>query len=100
MRLLFLLPINFLKFITFLSSPANWRVMVDLALVSMSGGIYILPLYAIMQQRSDRVWRSRVIACNNILNALFIYGDKCCGYCGHVIDAVDHFASFYDPCSG
>jgi len=56
----------------FLSSFAGWRVFVDLLLIAISGGIYIVPLYAIVQQRSDETHRARNIACNNVMNALFM----------------------------
>jgi len=56
----------------FLSSFAGWRVVVDLLLASISGGIYIVPLYAIVQQRSNEQHRARNIATNNIMNALFM----------------------------
>lgn len=56
----------------FLSHAANWRVLADLLLIAMSGGIYIVPLYAIMQSRSDVAYRSRTIASNNVINAGFM----------------------------
>ena len=56
----------------FLSSLAGWRVFIDLLLVAISGGIYIVPLYAIVQQRSDENHRARNIASNNVMNALFM----------------------------
>lgn len=56
----------------FLGELANWRVLVDLFGIAISGGIYIVPLYAIMQTESDAKERSRIIAANNILNALFM----------------------------
>jgi 1-acyl-sn-glycerol-3-phosphate acyltransferase len=56
----------------FLAHPAHWRVTVDLALIGVFGGFYIVPLYALIQQRSEPSHRSRIIAANNILNALFI----------------------------
>ena len=56
----------------FLSTFAGWRVVVDLLLAAISGGIYIVPLYAIVQQRSDDQHRARNIATNNIMNALFM----------------------------
>jgi acyl-[acyl-carrier-protein]-phospholipid O-acyltransferase/long-chain-fatty-acid--[acyl-carrier-protein] ligase len=57
---------------TFLSTFAGWRVVVDLFLVAVSGGVYIVPLYAILQQRSDEKHRARNIASNNVMNALFM----------------------------
>ena len=56
----------------FLSETANLRIVFDLLGVSVCGGIFIVPLYAIMQARSDEAYRSRIVAANNILNALFM----------------------------
>lgn len=55
-----------------LGSIAGWRVLLDFALIGMSGGIYIVPLLALVQIRSPGRIRSRVIAANNILNAGFM----------------------------
>jgi 1-acyl-sn-glycerol-3-phosphate acyltransferase len=57
---------------TFLSSVANWRMLVDLLLIGMFGGLYIVPLYALVQTRSDPAHQSRIIAGNNIMNAAFM----------------------------
>ena len=56
----------------FLNTPQHWRVIADLVLLGMFGGFYIVPLYALIQERSDPAYRSRIIAANNILNALFM----------------------------
>jgi MFS family permease len=56
----------------FLSVPTNWRIMTDLVCIGFFGGIYIVPLYAMIQDRSSPAFRSRTIAANNILNALFM----------------------------
>ncbi|NIP17462.1 MAG: glycerol acyltransferase, partial [Xanthomonadales bacterium] len=56
----------------FLSQGANWRIVLDLLMIGIFGGFYIVPLYALVQQRSEASHRSRVIAGNNILNALFM----------------------------
>ena len=56
----------------FLSNGANWRISVDLLLIGIFGGFYIVPLYALVQQRASPEHRSRVIAGLNILNALFM----------------------------
>ena len=58
--------------LAFMSQPAHLRVLADLMLLGMFGGFYIVPLYAIVQQRSEPAYRSRIIAGNNILNALFM----------------------------
>jgi len=56
----------------FFAKPAHWRVAVDLVLIGLFGGFYIVPLYALIQERSAPSHRSRIIAANNILNAIFI----------------------------
>ena len=56
----------------FLGQVANWRIVIDLMMIGVFGGFYIVPLYALVQQRSLASHRSRVIAGNNILNALFM----------------------------
>ena len=56
----------------FLAMPQHWRVMADLALLSLFAGLYSVPMYALIQLRSPATHRARVIAANNILNALFM----------------------------
>ncbi|HRE16764.1 MAG TPA: MFS transporter [Rhodocyclaceae bacterium] len=56
----------------FLAHPANWRGLADIVLLGLFGGFYIVPLYALIQTRSEKSHQSRVIAANNILNALFM----------------------------
>ena len=56
----------------FLAAPGSFRVLFDLAMIGLFGGFYIVPLYALIQSRSERAHQSRVIAGNNIMNALFM----------------------------
>ncbi|NIR32666.1 MAG: acyl-[ACP]--phospholipid O-acyltransferase [Gammaproteobacteria bacterium] len=56
----------------FLSTWAGWRMVIDLLLVAVSGGLYIVPLYAILQSRSEAGHRARNIASNNVMGALFM----------------------------
>lgn len=56
----------------FIERAGSWRVMLDLVLIGLFGGFFIVPLYALVQQRSDPAHISRVIAGNNILNAAFM----------------------------
>jgi 1-acyl-sn-glycerol-3-phosphate acyltransferase len=56
----------------FLGRPGSWRILADILLLGAFGGIYSVPLYALMQQRAERRYLSRIIAANNILNALFM----------------------------
>ena len=51
---------------------ANWRIVTDLLMIGIFSGFYIVPLYSMVQQRTVPSHRSRVIAGNNILNALFM----------------------------
>ncbi len=57
-----------------LKIPSSWRILLDLSLIGLFGGIYIVPLNAMIQHRSDPQHRARVIAANNILNALLMVG--------------------------
>ncbi len=56
----------------FIGNAANWRLMLDIALVSAFGGLFVVPLQALIQQRSDDKNRAQIIAANNVLNALFM----------------------------
>jgi MFS family permease len=49
-----------------------WRMLLDVALLGVSGGLYIVPLYVLLQSRVEARYQSRVIAANNIMNALFM----------------------------
>jgi 1-acyl-sn-glycerol-3-phosphate acyltransferase len=56
----------------FLAIPGNTRVLIDFIGLGIFSGFYIVPLYALVQARSEPSHRARVIAGNNILNALFM----------------------------
>ncbi|WP_416142207.1 MFS transporter [Hydrogenophaga sp.] len=56
----------------FMAQAAHWRVLADLALLSLFAGLYSVPMYALIQMRSQPTHRARIIAANNILNALFM----------------------------
>jgi acyl-[acyl-carrier-protein]-phospholipid O-acyltransferase / long-chain-fatty-acid--[acyl-carrier-protein] ligase len=58
--------------IAFLSHLGNWRLILDLFMIAACGGLFTVPLYALIQARSEESHRSRVVAANNVLNALFI----------------------------
>lgn len=55
-----------------LVQPAMWHVLLALIGLGLFGGFFIVPLYALMQIRSDNSHRARIIAANNIMNALFM----------------------------
>ncbi|MGF6445259.1 MFS transporter [Paraburkholderia youngii] len=63
---------NLLSVGEFLARLAHWRVLADLFLLAMFGGFYSVPLYALIQSRSQPSHRARIIAANNILNSLFM----------------------------
>jgi 1-acyl-sn-glycerol-3-phosphate acyltransferase len=56
----------------FIHDTGNIRVMIDILMIGIFGGLYIVPLYALVQQRSELKKRARIIAANNVLNALFM----------------------------
>ncbi len=56
----------------FLTSAENRRVTLDLLMIGLFAGFYIVPLYALVQTRSEPEHRARTIAGNNIINALFM----------------------------
>jgi 1-acyl-sn-glycerol-3-phosphate acyltransferase len=56
----------------FLALPHHWRVLADLMLLSLFAGLYSVPMYALIQLRAQPTHRARIIAANNILNALFM----------------------------
>lgn len=56
----------------FLVRPGSWRILTDLMMLGAFGGFYSVPLYALIQNRTERQHLSRVIAANNIINALFM----------------------------
>jgi 1-acyl-sn-glycerol-3-phosphate acyltransferase len=60
----------------FVAESAHWRVMADLMLLSLFAGLYSVPMYALIQLRSQPTHRARIIAANNILNALFMIGSS------------------------
>ena len=56
----------------FFSHSEHWRVLADLGLLALFTGLYSVPMYALIQLRSQPTHRARIIAANNILNALFM----------------------------
>ena len=56
----------------FLRHQGSWRIVIDLGALSFFGGLYSVPLYALIQSRAERTHIARIIAANNILNAIFM----------------------------
>ncbi|KZT14113.1 glycerol acyltransferase [Acidovorax sp. GW101-3H11] len=65
-------PSDIMGLAAFMAQGAHWRVMMDLLLLSLFAGLYSVPMYALIQMRSQPTHRARIIAANNILNALFM----------------------------
>jgi 1-acyl-sn-glycerol-3-phosphate acyltransferase len=65
-------PADALTLGAFIAMPAHWRVLADLFALSLFAGIFSVPMYALIQLRSQPTHRARIIAANNILNALFM----------------------------
>jgi 1-acyl-sn-glycerol-3-phosphate acyltransferase len=78
-------PADALTLTAFVAQPAHWRVMADLALLSLFAGLYSVPMYALIQLRSQPTHRARIIAANNILNALFMIASAI------IVGALIHF---------
>jgi len=53
----------------FLRVPAHWRILADLLGIAASGGVFVLPLYALLQTAGDARRRARAIGANNVVNA-------------------------------
>ncbi len=52
-----------------LIEPLHWRILADLFGIAASGGVFVVPLYALLQAMTEREHRARAIAANNIVNA-------------------------------
>jgi 1-acyl-sn-glycerol-3-phosphate acyltransferase len=68
-----------LNWLAFLRAAGSWRIVLDLTLIGVFAGFYVVPLFAFVQSRTPRDRLSRVIAGNNILNALLIVVASCFG---------------------
>lgn len=56
----------------FLAAISHWRITLDLFVIALGAGVFVVPLYAIMQARSAESYRARIVAANNVWNALFM----------------------------
>jgi 1-acyl-sn-glycerol-3-phosphate acyltransferase len=56
----------------FVLAAGSLHIVIDLLLIGLFAGLFIVPLFALVQSRTERSELSRVIAGNNILNALFM----------------------------
>ena len=65
--------------LSFLQHGFGWHVLIDLMGLAISGGLYIVPLYALLQVRAGHEHGGRSIAANNLINALFMVGSAVLG---------------------
>lgn len=56
----------------FVAQPFHWRILADLVGMALAGGVFVVPLYAIMQNASADAVRSRIVAAANVMNAIFM----------------------------
>src|SRR5579864_175834 len=68
---------DFIDMAAFLTTFSHWRLSFDLTAIALGGGLFVVPLYAIMQARSPVSHRARIVAANNVWNALFMVS---CGF--------------------
>jgi 1-acyl-sn-glycerol-3-phosphate acyltransferase len=69
----------------FIQQVENWRLMFDIAMVSAFGGLFVVPLQALIQQRSGEKNRAQIIAANNVLNAIFMVASAAIGILALVV---------------
>lgn len=65
-------PIALMAFQQFITIPRHYHIILDFWLLAILGGFYTVPLYTLIQTRTKPAQRARVIALNNIMNALFM----------------------------
>ena len=70
---------RFHTFAEFVSYDAFWPLFFHLLMIGISGGLFIVPLYALMQHRAKETERAQVIAGLNIFNSLFMVGSAVLG---------------------
>jgi MFS family permease len=58
--------------VRFLMQPGSWHVALALFGLAVSAGIFVVPLYAMLQTECDPGERARTIAANNIINSAFM----------------------------
>ncbi|MBQ7220074.1 MAG: MFS transporter [Synergistaceae bacterium] len=56
----------------FFARPENWTITACLFVIAFCGGLYIVPLYAVMQTKAPEEKVSSVIACSNISDSIFM----------------------------
>lgn len=65
-------PENLLNTLEFILYKHNWRILLDIFFIGIFSGFYLVPLYTLIQNLSLPANRSRVIAANNVVSAIFM----------------------------
>ena len=65
--------------VQFLLAPNGLRLLLDLVFIGLFGGLFIVPLYAMIQRDTEDATRARVLSVNNIFNALFMIAGSLLG---------------------
>ncbi|MCG8671086.1 MAG: MFS transporter [Pseudomonadales bacterium] len=65
-------PGQVIGFMEFFVQGESYRVLIDFIAIGIFGGLYIVPLYAMIQERTEPEYRARTIAALNIMNAFFM----------------------------
>ena len=63
-------PLGAVGWQSFATQPQAWPILGCIGLLAVAGGMFVVPLYAILQTHADPANRSRIIAANNIINAI------------------------------
>ena len=58
--------------LTFIALTDGIHILLDLMFIGMFGGMLVVPLYSMIQQRTEDETRARVLSVNNIINAIFM----------------------------
>lgn len=56
----------------FITTPTGIRIAFDIFMVSVCGGLFVVPLFAMIQHRAENEMRARIVAGNAIADSFFI----------------------------
>lgn len=74
-----MIPAQTISWLEFIGQSHNWKLLFDLAGIGIFGGIFIVPLYAFVQERAPKEYLARTIAVINIMNAAFMVASAISG---------------------
>ena len=63
----------------FITMASGLRILIDLLFIGLFGGLFIVPIYAMIQRNTNGATRARVLSVNNIFNALFMVSGSLLG---------------------